>query len=1619
MFKDTDCLLIGKTELSKAKYFKTTLYAPNQEAFKTLSHLSSKKGRVKTIFHNKNYKIGLWTWTDLEEAARAGCIYVGSDVHDLVGKFSLINDLDTAEKVLLKLKGLFGSNFYLTLTGVKQDRFFKSFIKFTLVDGEEVVVKPDNQVVAYTYTGQEIRTKAKEILDNPTRFKAFSSYILNDILYKKSGAIKKVEVIQGYFKFEQGDIQLNANNFVMGLAHKHAIPLVYSDQAYYAKKDDKIVQDVRLSADEQRESCHRYMQSTSEAMNYLTGVMGLGELGAEEILSNTEKFCGIFDNFELKYEYQLPTTTEDPMKKAYQIITEVGRMQWGNEVYVKRLKHELNVLVNNGKINLLPYFFPIVDVLKNNKDNGVLNGPARGSAAGSLLPYLLGITHVDPIKYGLSFERFLSLDRVQNGDLPDLDVDSSQKTFLEKYLSDTYGNRAAHISTKHMLRLKSSIKEVSRYFNEGSVNPEIEDITKNLPDPPQGVEDSKFVRGYTDTDGNSIAGIIETNEVLKYYIQKYPKEWEIVEKCLGLGKTFSVHASAYILSNDPIENFVPMTDEGVTQYDAKGVEAAKLIKYDFLVVNQLKDIEDCIKRVNKRHGVVLEVDTFIHDGKHINIWDLPIDQAVFKSVESGDTETIFQINTNSMRPFVRSIKPKNIEDLSTILALVRPGPLDFVDEKTGRNMAEEFVERRNGSGSTPIPEMLELLPETYGIQCLAAGTRVKTSLGIKNIEEIAAGDIVQTESGGWNRVSKTLNQGIKKTIKIHSDNGQELILTSDHKVLTQSGWKEAGTLTRKDLIKSYWASDSDIEEGSEKDYVIGLCLADGSLCGSQSVIAAGCKEKANKIKEIADIAFNLDCSIYFSTRCWYVGLRSKQKGFNELNRYLKKVGLKGLNCYTKKWPDKITKKMILGYLDGDGNWKNRTVRTCNYNLALGLFESFQAMRVRSYLRQSSGKVWTVGWDEFYTKSRLSSYQTEYTRPTIGIVCPKPDWQGVVLRKDNRRQHFYPQRMRNKPYLSRDVLTKIAKDYGKTFDENQSWSRVLKAQEWKELPVYDLSIENEHSFVAGGLVVHNCFQEQTTKVAKEIGGMTPVEAETLRRHFSKKNVVKAMEMKPTFMRGAVPNVGQSTAETIWAQMETSSRYSFNCIAGEQLVMTSRGPVPMVAICSDPQNYMIASYNAHKDVIYWEKPSFAKDMGEKEVWTVELGNKRIVEATPDHRFLCEHGQYDTLQNIVHGYSKIKTMTPTPFKKEMRPTVLKKENRRVYDIEMPTHHNFVLDGGAIAHNCSHSISYALITYACMFLKHHYPLEWWASVLSNASEKEISGKLMRYVRDFVSPPDIRLSSADTMEIDYERGKILSKLTVLKGLGKATADKIIQARPYSTLREFVDKKACSASVAQKLIYVGVMDSFFDPSLKPLQKIERYLNTMAESDRDKKIAEGKNPSANDGIVIYENYTGLHEIKEFLLKKKTFPAMPINLTDIMISRSTKQLIGSRKEKMGCYDDSSLRSIRLISGDDLYNEDYHTSESFKEFCFVGYVMKVKELGYQDKKTGETKSRLALNLDCDGQYIDTVMWANRDTGKLEYPPELKEGTVAIFFCTKYKDRPWYPYEIVVENQSVISKK
>jgi len=773
-FRDDNCPIYAAQGIAKdkdgtyrehLKYMHLTLHAQDETAFSALCRVLS-DADLRAEKHGSERK-PLFTWKNLEELGSYNITGTSGCLIGMVSRHILANnDPYTAKKYYEKLRSVFKpGNFYVEIFPHVCDRNWEAAIFVTDIGGMKTKfptwrkVKTNKgevkleQVADAFKRNKEKATKEHgsilEVMEN-RQWKVLETPIVLADVEKREGFL--MNECRGWCP--NGDVQLGTNRFMIAMAKHYKDPILISDDSHFAFPDERIVQDIRLAQMGNwrfANSHHRF--SSDEAFSYFKIQFNMSEAEYEGYVENTYAWAEKFKGFKFTNRKTLPTKfyPTDTLRHTMKLIEKHGRMDWNDKERVERLRKEIELLHNNGTVDLLPYFMIDEEVCSLYLKNGQLTGPGRGSAAGLSLAYYLGITHADPLKYGLSMDRFMTLDRIQTGKLPDIDQDLPNRDLLvdpdddnKGWLKERFGECVAQISTDTTMKLKSSIKDVFR-AQLGLVPPAIEEICKKLPAPPQGITDRDYVFGYKDNDGHWIEGLVNTNATLKDFMAKYPKQWEIVIKLLGLPRQKSRHACAYVISDEPIKNFIPLTTVGnvrVTQFTAPTVEASGGLKMDFLVVNSLKDVGTAIKLIQKRNPIELIPDENggyqIINGKKVpsirivplkgemfDIYDLPDDLEVYKDIAEGRVETVFQLDApaakqglSHFRAHEGKLPLKNIENLAAFTALDRPGPLDAMvgEGESQHNMLVEYANRAKGMKPVGDLEVLnKKLKESFGI----------------------------------------------------------------------------------------------------------------------------------------------------------------------------------------------------------------------------------------------------------------------------------------------------------------------------------------------------------------------------------------------------------------------------------------------------------------------------------------------------------------------------------------------------------------------------------------------------------------------------------------------------------------------------------------------------------------------------------------------------------------------------------------------------------------------------------------------------------------------------------------------------------------------------------------
>ena len=496
------------------------------------------------------------------------------------------------------------------------------------------------------------------------------------------------------------------NRRLIELSEIHNIPLVITPDAHITDDRMKILQDIKLHSRSKGnwdfdQSHHLFtprqlIEKVAEYHPYLLEHLEKSMLVSNSIIDKTQfdipKFESLLPNIDIKNHelYEFGDTLEVLFLK---IIQENNRFDLNDPIYFERFKYEYNTLFKNGVINFLPYFLLLEDVVRWCGKNSVTVGPGRGSASGSLIVYGLKITHLDPIKYNLSFDRFINKGRIVNGTFPDIDMDFSDPHIVKQYVIDRYGqDYVAVMGTIQTLKVKGALKDVLAVLRPEMTFEEKNKLTVNIPQSQPGEDELEFFNN-----------TLQENQALSIFFKDNKDVYESVVDLLGQCRQKGAHPCALVVSSKPLTDIIPLWNSNgdwVTQYTADWCKKAGVIKYDFLGLNTLRDIADCLKMIKKNHGI--EIDPYSID------WQ---DSKTLEEFSKANTDTVFQFNTfvgKNILSQMRSVD--SLEDLAAITALGRPGPMDV-------GMDKHFINRKNGVEKIEYPHssLMDILKDTYGI----------------------------------------------------------------------------------------------------------------------------------------------------------------------------------------------------------------------------------------------------------------------------------------------------------------------------------------------------------------------------------------------------------------------------------------------------------------------------------------------------------------------------------------------------------------------------------------------------------------------------------------------------------------------------------------------------------------------------------------------------------------------------------------------------------------------------------------------------------------------------------------------------------------------------------------
>ena len=533
-------------------------------------------------------------------------------------------------------------------------------------------------------------------------------YILANQMDKAEEAARYYQQIFGegnYFLELQNNgipAQEKVNQGLVELSSKLSIPLVATNDCHYLNQQDAKAHEILLCVQTQKtmadtdrfvfDSDQLYFKSPEEMKGYFADYSGA-----------TDNTVAIADRCYIEFDfktYHFPQFDADSGKTADELFDQQVREGYDRRmavvrkkkadldetVYRERLEYELKTIKEMG---FPGYFLIVADFIRYAKENGIPVGPGRGSAAGSLVSFALNITDLDPIEHGLIFERFLNPSRIS---MPDIDVDFCihGRERVYNYVVERYGGGdfVAQIITFGKMKAKLVIRDVGRAL--GLPLAEVDTIAKLIPDSLKMTIDKAL------KEEPKLAQMVASDPRIKELI-------DISRALEGLSRHASTHAAGVVIGDKPLVDYLPLykgkKGEVVTQFDMKKVEDIGLVKFDFLGLRNLTVIDHALKSITAQGKTAPELS------------DLPFDdEKTFALLQAGDTTGVFQLESSGMKNLLVRLHPESFDDLTALVALYRPGPLDS-------GMVDDFVDRKHGRKKVvyPVACLEPILQETYGV----------------------------------------------------------------------------------------------------------------------------------------------------------------------------------------------------------------------------------------------------------------------------------------------------------------------------------------------------------------------------------------------------------------------------------------------------------------------------------------------------------------------------------------------------------------------------------------------------------------------------------------------------------------------------------------------------------------------------------------------------------------------------------------------------------------------------------------------------------------------------------------------------------------------------------------
>jgi len=877
-----------------------------------------------------------------------------------------------------------------------------------------------------------------------------------------------------------------------------------------------------------------------------------------QAIENTNVMADSVESFELDLSFKYPKLYEDEEAVYLERINRMYKQKLANGViqdnprYAEDIKEEFAVFKKLGMIGFMLFMAEMAEWCE---ENGIPKGPCRGSVGGSTVAYLTDVTDVDPFVWGTVFSRFCNEDRLEIGDV-DVDHAPDDREKVYEYIINRFGkDNTAYILTTGTIAEKGTIDEIGRAFhyywkkeNEG----------KKETESPYHIDRMARIKAEFESD---------TEETR----QKYEEIFYYFDGLLGVVISQGIHPAGMVASPVTLpDNYGTFWsgEKRVTSINMEEIHEVSLVKYDILGLKNIGVIRDTCKLAGLPYPKSHTID-----------WN---DSAVWEDVIKSPAG-LFQFESPFAFDSLKKFEPRKINDMSLVNAAIRPSGASYRDRL--------FAKQVNKNPSEIIDEVLK---DNDGYLCIGENEDICTPTGPVKIKNILVGDSVYTHNG-IRRVKGKFDNGVQDVYALRFL-GREIKLTNAHKVLTHKGWLPLSQISVGDSVAYHLGNQSKITHNESLLMLVGWLLGDGGLTVSNCIKFTNQSYDVTLAFRRAVEAFDPSLTTSITNRTSRVNkldlflsevrFVKNSKKAKSLTLKLRELGLKydeGGGCAaTEKFiPDflfGLSKESLLiflgAYTDTDSNLPNistpyLTYKTASSRLAYGLQEIIRligysanvskaenayhigvnsARGLLLELHQHSYKVrrrWEV---DRLTKSNKIIYGGRVLRQYVidwvveNKLCKKDVWRNTGVQLCAKHK-----------YIAASAVERIALYYSLSYpfdiNRNTEWVVVDEICYQGASNVFDIEVEDVHNYVCNGVVVHNCFQEDTIKFLKDICGLSGSEADNVRRAIGRKDEERLNAALPQILDGYCGmsdkprEVAEAEAKEFIQIIEDSSRYQF--------------------------------------------------------------------------------------------------------------------------------------------------------------------------------------------------------------------------------------------------------------------------------------------------------------------------------------------------------------------------------------------------------------------------------------------------------------------------------------------